>query len=110
MASDISLSCSAAPGIDRAAARQACDEFLDYLQETLPDRSFHASDDRLPRIDLTVTRANERGIGFDLAWIAPDGATRPGVPLSTTFFDRNSDPTLRRRFFKTFLQQNPVPF
>jgi hypothetical protein len=109
MASEISVSCSAAPGVDSAAAGQACDEFLDYLQQNVPDRSFRSAEEGLPRMELTVTRANKHGIGFDLTWISADGAASPGVPLSTTFYDRESDPMLRRMFFETFLQHNPIP-
>ena len=106
----IAVNCQIAAKIDATAGQQVCREFISYLRESFPERDFQTGADALPRLDLTVTRADDRGIGFGLSWIGADGSARAGMPLSTSFYDRASDETLRRRFFKTFLGQNPLPF
>ncbi|WP_395543323.1 hypothetical protein [Neotabrizicola sp. sgz301269] len=110
MAAAIAVKCQRAAAVDATAARQVCREFIDYLRETLPSQTFDAGTDTVPRLDVTVVRANARGIGFELSWIGTDGSARPGLPLSTTFYDRESGETLRRQFFKALLEQNPIPF
>lgn len=106
----IVVNCRIAAKIDATVGQQVCREFISYLRESFPERDFQTGADALPRLDLTVTRADDRGIGFGLSWIGADGSATAGMPLSTSFYDRASDETLRRRFFKTFLGQNPLPF
>lgn len=106
----VAVNCRIAAKIDATLGRQVCREFIAYLRESLPERDFQTGADALPRLDLTVTRADDRGIGFGLSWIGADGSARAGMPLSTSFYDRASDETLRRRFFKALLEQNPIPF
>jgi hypothetical protein len=111
MAAEITVSCRPGPDVDDASARQVCDEFLAFLRDSHPGRGFAAAEAAAaPGLDLTVVRAGPRSVGFELTWLLPDGTSRPGTPLTTAFYDRTVDATLRARFFKTFLQQNPLPF
>jgi hypothetical protein len=111
MAAEITVSCRPAPGVDDASARQVCAEFLTFLRDNHPGRGFAAAEAAAaPGLELTVVRAGPRSVGFELTWHLPDGTRRLGTPLTSTFYDRTVDEILRQRFFKTFLQQNPLPF
>lgn len=109
MATEVSLSCGPAPTVDAEAAQGICAEVQAFLAETVPGHSF-SEGTTPPAIALTVTKANERSLGLEVVFIAPDGSKTAGMPLSTAFFDRNSDEVLRRRFYESFFRQNPLPF
>lgn len=87
-----------------------CAEFLTTLREGHPHLDLQYGSEDVPRIVLWLTHADARGLGASLSWIAADGRQTEGTELRTAFFDRASDPTLRRRFFVALLQQNPLPF
>lgn len=110
MASDISFSCAAAARVDKAAAAKVCGEFLAYLGAAHPNHRFATDGTGLPRIKVTVTAANERSLGFEIGWVAANGTASAGTPLHRAFYDRNADAELRRRFYRSFLDINPLPF
>lgn len=110
MAAEISLSCVATARVEAAVAEKVCGEFLSFLGETHPDRRFVAGGTGLPHIAVTITSANDRSLGLDVGWTAADGTASSGTPLQRAFYDRNSDIELRRRFYQTFLDTNPLPF
>jgi hypothetical protein len=103
------VACAAAPGTDAAAAATICQEFAAFLQDRLPGQAVIAGAGA-PGLDVTVTTATPRALAMTLDWIAADGSRMPGLPMRTSFFDRNSDPDLRAQFFTRFLQRNPLPF
>jgi len=109
MATDVALSCTPGPMASPEAAEEICREFRDMLAETYPQHRFVAGDTP-PAIALTVVRANDRGLGLAVTWIAADASRTTGEELSTTFFDKSSSPSMRRRFYDTFLRHNPLPF
>ncbi len=109
MAADISFSCQASPQAEAGMAADICREFRAALAEKFPGHSFDA-ETGAPGLTLTILRANARALALEATWIAADGSRNTGPPLSTAFFDRNSDEQLRRRFYNTFLEQNPLPF
>lgn len=114
MTAPVSLVCTADAAVGQAERDTVCAEFLAFLQDSHPEHGIAAAaaDDPglLPRIDLRITRANDRSLGLEVTFVAADGAARSGMPLQVSFYDRASDATLRRRFYKTFLQNNPLPF
>ena len=103
------VACTAAPGTDPAAVAPICQEFAAFLQDRLPGQTVTAGPGA-PGLDVTVTTATPRALAMTLDWIAADGSRTPGLPMQTSFFDRNSDPVLRAQFFARFLQRNPLPF
>jgi hypothetical protein len=110
VALEIALSCTAAADVAAAEADVVCREFAAALRTAHPDHSILSGNTGTPRIDLTVTGAGPRSVGLAVTFVAASGATTKGVPLRTSFFDRNADPTLRERFYQAFLTQNPLPF
>jgi hypothetical protein len=109
MANEISVACSPGPMVSAEIADGICGELRAYLAERFPQYGF--IEDAADRtIAVTVTKANERSLGLEVVWMGTNGLREAGTPLSTAFYDRNSDEMLRRRFFEVFLQQNPLPF
>lgn len=109
MSADISVSCSPGFQINVDVAENVCTEFKDLLIKKYPQHNF-GTGSGAPGIALTVPKANERSLGLEVIWVTSGGPRRAGVPLSTAFFDRNSDKQLRRRFYEKFLLENPLPF
>jgi hypothetical protein len=109
MSADISMSCHPGLRVDMAMAETICMEFKDLLVKNYPQHSFD-NGTQTPGIALTVTKANQRSLGLEVIWTASGGAGTAGIPLSTAFFDRDSDTHLRRLFYETFLLENPLPF
>lgn len=113
MTAPVSLVCTAAAAVAPAERDTICAEFLDFLHGSHPEHGIAAAtaaEAGLPRIDLRITGANERSLGLEVTFVAVDGAARAGTPLQVSFYDRASDATMRRRFYQTFLQNNPLPF
>lgn len=106
---DISMSCSPKLQVNVEMANNICLEFKDMLAETFPQHHFDTGSQTLG-IALTVTKASKHGLGLEVNWITSGRADSSGVPLSTSFFDRDSDTHLRRRFYEQFLLVNPLPF
>jgi hypothetical protein len=110
LASEIAFSCAGAADVAAAEADIVCREFADALRDAYPAHPIRPSGTGVPRLDLTVTGAGPRSVGLSVTFIAASGARTEGIPLRTSFFDRNADPVLRKRFYDAFLMQNPLPF
>lgn len=108
MAQVVSFSCQSSADGDNAES--ICEEFLDVLRERHPSHEFVRNAGVGPGIELTVTHANDRGLGLKMDWIPAEGQVRHGAPMQTAFFDRKSALKLRRNFYVIFLQHNPLPF
>lgn len=110
MTAEVHLSCRPESGVSAEDGRIVCDELGAFLAETHPDLRLATGGETPPRIDLVVTLATPRALGLSVAYVDASGTRREGTPLQTAFFDRNSDPVVRRRFFTAFFQTNPLPF
>jgi hypothetical protein len=110
MATDVHLSCRPDAGVSAEDSRVVCRELGAFLAETHPTLTFTPGGENLPRIDVVVTLATPGALGLSITFVDASGARRDGTPLQTAFFDRNSDPVVRRRFFTAFFQTNPLPF
>lgn len=110
LSTEVALSCRAEGTLSAVTTEQICDEFLSVLEQANPGRKFRDTGEALPRIELTVTHANERGMGLQVLWVHLGGGRTEGTALKTAFYDRGSDATTRRIFMTAFLQQNPMPF
>ena len=108
MSEPITFVCTAAPGVEDADG--LCGEVLEALKTARPDLRFAAGTSATPAAHFTITRGNARGLGLEATWVDAGGARTVGKPLSVTFFDRGSDPELRRNFYAAFLTENPIPF
>jgi hypothetical protein len=106
----ISVSCNPHVGVSPKQSNIVCSEFIDFLTGNYPRLTFNNGTANSSRIDLTVTQANERGIGLEVVWVDDAGMRTTGIPLRASFFDRAADQQMRQRFFVTFLQHNPLPF
>lgn len=110
MTTDISLNCRPDVGVSAEESRIVCRELGAFLADTHPDLRLTTGGENPPRIDVLVTVATPRALGLSITFTDENGTRREGTPLRTSFFDRASDPVLRRRFFTAFLQSNPLPF
>lgn len=110
MADTITFACTPAAGAEIEEADRICGEVLDALKTARPDLRFVAGTSAPPTARFEITRGNARGLGLEATWIDAQGTSTAGKPLSVTFFDRGSDPELRRNFYATFLRENPIPF
>lgn len=106
----IAFSCGAAAGVPPAEREAICAEALAAFQAAYPDRGIAAGVEGPARIELTISHATARGMGLAVQWTDAEGRTSEGATLSTSFFDRASDPVTRGRFYAVFLTQNPLPF
>lgn len=106
----IMYECSHSATVNPTMAEVICAEFFVALKENSPGFEIHAGRDGKYVIAVKVTKANERAIGMEVTWSDDNGQVTTGIPLQMSFFDRNSDPELRKRFYAEFLRQNPIPF
>lgn len=110
MADTITFVCTPAAGAEIEQADRICGEVLDALKAARPDLRFAGGTSAIPAARFEITRGNARGLGLEAIWIDAQGARTVGKPLSVTFFDRPSDPEMRRNFYALFLRENPIPF
>ena len=108
--SQAALECSHVPGIDALLADNICKEFTAAFVEKYPNLELLNEQTGQNLIAVTITKASPRVIGMEVKWTDNAGQVTFGVPLQMSFFDRNSDPEMRKRFYAEFLRQNPVPF
>lgn len=106
----IAFTCMPATGAEVEQADRICVEVLDALQAARPDLRFVAGGPAAPAAQFQITQGNALGLGLEATWVDARGARTVGKPMSVTFFDRNSDPELRRSFYAVFLRENPIPF
>lgn len=110
MVQQVTFSCTPAAGADVAEPDRICSEVLDVFNEARPDLRFVAGTSGAPAVRVVITHGTSRGLGLEATWIDASGASTPGKPLSTAFFDRSSDRELRQNFYAAFLMENPIPF
>lgn len=110
MSDPITFICAPAADTEIEGADRLCGEVLDALNAARPDLRFVAGSSGAPAARFEITRGNARGLGLEATWIDAQGARTAGKPLSVTFFDRPSDPEVRRNFYAAFLRENPIPF
>jgi hypothetical protein len=106
----ISVTCSAAPGIDAGRATDLCDGFLSALPVAYPDRSFVVDGTAAPAMEVFVIRASDAEVGLGLVWHLPDGSKTPGKPFQISMMDRKITSSNLSGLYHSFLGHNPLPF